>query len=96
LEAFEWRNGWGSGKALFNWCRINVGLNVSYSTFLAYLGHRRRNSRKPVVTPTMEEYLAGVRSGQWPVQLKEFGIRYRRSERQARKKVCNWFREAAA
>jgi transposase len=80
------RNGWVSGKALFNWCRTNLGLGVSYSTFLRYLGGRLRSFRKPVVTPMMDEYLAGIRSGQWPEHLKEFGIKYRKKERQAQKK----------
>jgi hypothetical protein len=90
------RNGWVSGKALHNWCRANLGLNVSYSTFLRYLGHRLQRYRKPIVTPVMDEYLAGVSSGCWPAHLKEFGIKYRKKERQAQKKVRDWFREGAA
>ena len=90
------RNGWVSGKALFTWCRANLGLNISYSTFLRYVGHRLQSYRKPIVTPTTDEYLTGAASGQWPAHLKEFGIRYRRAERQAQKRVRDWFREGAA
>ena len=89
------RNGWVSGKALYVWCRANLGLSVSYSTFLRYLGGRLRSFRKPVVTPTMDEYLAGAASGHWPAHLKEFGIKYRRAERRGQKRVREWFRQGA-
>jgi len=86
VESVPKRNGWVSGKALFDWCQSNLGLSVSYSTFLRYLGHRLQGYRKVIVTPTVDEYLAGVRSGRWHGCLKQFGARYRRRQRQERKK----------
>jgi hypothetical protein len=62
-----------SGKALFDWWRTNLGLSVSYSAILRYLGGRLRSFRKPVVEPNMDEYLAGTASRQGPEHLKEFG-----------------------
>ena len=94
-ESVPKRNGWVSGKALFNWCRTDAGLTVSYSTFLRCLGGHLRRLRKPIVIPSMDEYLAGAASGDWPAHLKEFGIRYRRAERRGQKKVRDWFSEGA-
>ncbi len=83
------RNGWVSGKALYDWCRTNVGLDVSYGTFLRYVGGRLKSYRKPVPTLTPEEYLAGVATGRWPTRLKDFGVRYRQAQRRAQKKMLD-------
>ena len=78
---------------LFHWCQTSLGLNVSYSTFLRCLGGHLRRLRKPIVIPSMDEYLAGAASGQWPAHLTEFGFKCRRAERKAKNKVREWFRE---